>query len=360
MEKIKTTLHPKDSPNDELYPNVLPSNIPVDESLDNTTDVLKVTLKGGDGISINGNTIGIADNFSNEKTFTNGVKTNKITDLNGYKIVEDNNSYITIGNTSRITRLQGSNDRLTYNGEEIALLKDFNRIQWDTLMANLGVGRWANQTLIDFDWITEKTIYDDLAPYYTSCVRYLAYANFGTIVRFNNPKNFFNSNKLINYNFMLAYFGLNNSDSCTVYLPSMYGNMNLIVIGSNISHLLVDTDCVVQPTSLDLQHCPSLIEVGEIDMSYCGVRTNFTNASSNIETLNIINIRKSLSFEWGTDKLTLESLIHLVQNLLKVDNTQTLSLRSACYERLMNDETGKAEVEKAINERNWNIANLGY
>ena len=87
MEKIKTTLHPKDSPNDELYPNVLPSNIPVDSTLDNTGNTLKVNtdniqskLTTGYGINIINNEISLLDNFvtlDSEQIIT-GVKHTKV------------------------------------------------------------------------------------------------------------------------------------------------------------------------------------------------------------------------------------------------------------------------------------------
>ena len=47
---------------------------------------------------------------------------------------------------------------------------------WSLLMANLGIGRWANQTL--FNSATSNYILDVLIPYYSAMDRYIAYLNF--------------------------------------------------------------------------------------------------------------------------------------------------------------------------------------
>ena len=72
--------------------------------------------------------------------------------------------------------------KLNHTGEEVdsaidkANTADSN---WSTLMANLGIGRWANQAFLDYYWESSHTFYDNLLPYYgndggCSLIRFMA------------------------------------------------------------------------------------------------------------------------------------------------------------------------------------------
>ena len=43
---------------------------------------------------------------------------------------------------------------------------------WSTLMANLGIGRWANQTFLSGSWVSEGQVADNLSSQYTNVSRY--------------------------------------------------------------------------------------------------------------------------------------------------------------------------------------------
>ena len=58
----------------------------------------------------------------------------------------------------------------THTGEQIDTAIDNANSNWSLLMANLGVGRWANQTFINLE-NDNSNIYDSLAQYYTNYLR---------------------------------------------------------------------------------------------------------------------------------------------------------------------------------------------
>ena len=114
------------------------------------------------------------------KTFTSPVKTDEIDNTNGnamlrYKSTENK---VVLGGSTIPTTIMGSGDRPTYSkngsdfsGNELALKSDVDS-NWSLLMANLGVGRWANQTFLSGSWVSEGQVYDNLSSQYTNISRY--------------------------------------------------------------------------------------------------------------------------------------------------------------------------------------------
>ena len=70
--------------------------------------------------------------------------------------------------------------KLKHTGAEVDSAIDNVNSNWATLMANLGIGRWANQTFCDFPWGGSGNFYDALAPYYTSYVGMFSYSKFNS------------------------------------------------------------------------------------------------------------------------------------------------------------------------------------
>ncbi len=115
------------------------------------------------------------------KTFTSPIKTNEIDNTNGnallrYKSTEGKN---VVGGSNVDLTLMGKSDRPTYSkdganftGNELALKSDVDS-HWNTLMANLGIGRWANQTFYKLEG-GANPISDPLAVLYTDYTRCFA------------------------------------------------------------------------------------------------------------------------------------------------------------------------------------------
>lgn len=360
MEKIKTTLHPKDSPNDELYPNVLPSNMPVDSTLLNTsntlqvnTDVIQVKLSSSNDISISSdNKIELNENITKSIVFNQGIKTNKINNINGYNLINDDNSKVNVGNSSRITNLQGSSARPTYNGADLALLSDSDTSHWDLLMANLGIGRWMDSIFRIGSWMTKNTINDNLAKYYTNCsyifadvswVDHIGHLRNEYDVYFNNPETFFGTQ---NKNYYNAFASMHSTGA--IYLPNMYGNLGFAFTGSKFSKVLIDEGCTVKCVSSSngiFNYMPNLTEIGAIDMSETTLdQSYFIYDSSNVKSIHCthwkvsFNISSSIKFEEA-------DLVEIISNLDPVSVTKTLTMGATNLAKLTNEEilvaTGK-------------------
>lgn len=127
----------------------------------------------------------------------------------------------------------------TINGESILQTKDFTvDANLSTLLwANLGIGRWANQTFYTGSWSSKGEIYDNLAPYYTNISRYLDGATYKQ-----------------------QYTG---ADIETQTLPAFSDNVisgENVIKGSNATTLILDTLHLKTPTAF-VQDCPNLKQI---------------------------------------------------------------------------------------------------
>lgn len=361
MEKIKTTLHPKDSPNDELYPNVLPSNIPVDSSLLNTSntlqvnfDVVQTKLSSGNDITISDdNKVSLNENITRTIAFNQGIKANKISNLNGYNLIYDDGSKLNVGNSSRIINLQGSSARPTYNGVELGLLSDSDISHWSTLMNNLGIGRWRDSTFRTYSWKDKNVIYDSLAKYYTNCdylfsniswVDQNGYDRNDQDVYFDNPTTFFNSKNYISY---VNVFGSSQSTGA-IYLPSMYGDLAFAFSASKFSKVLISDGCTVRVKTYNngiFNVMPNLTEIGAFDMSEQTTDLPFfIQVSSNVKSIHCTHWNVSFSIIDST-KFEEADLVEIISNLDPVSTTKTLTMGATNLAKLTSEEilvaTGK-------------------
>lgn len=88
---------------------------------------LKEEMTGND-VYPNVKEANIPDTMSKQFEFTAGIKSPKIIDSTGYNIIKGDTSYVEVGNGSRILKLNGTASRPTYNGLDLALTTDIQRI----------------------------------------------------------------------------------------------------------------------------------------------------------------------------------------------------------------------------------------
>lgn len=367
MEKIKTTLHPKDSPNDELYPNVLPSNIPVDSTLDNTGDTLKVntdTLQGkltsGDGISISDNTIAVADTITKEKTFNNGVKTNKITNTNGYKIIDDDGSHINLGNSSRIIQIQGSSSRPTYNGEDIALLTDSDTLLKTLLWANLGIGRWSSQNLYSNIYTSDEDYFiDNFSTYYTNLTRWANNVTYN--VRLNHkiilPN--FNTEKSITADYMLYNFTTTTNTNCELVFSNCNISGQYLLSNSNIAKISVTDNCTALLKGSNMfNNMPNLTEINGIDFSnvneiFAWNRPIF-NEVPKLTTIKVKNIKGNVDFSKCAAITTTEQLQNIFDSCLNLKSlgisNKTLRFNATQFKAITTEQS-----DTMVNVKGWTL-----
>lgn len=355
MEKIKTTLHPKDSPNDELYPNVLPSNIPVSDGLNNSGDKLSIDntyvqekLTASVGINIDeNNKISVADSVPKQVEFSQGIKTPKVVDINGYTYLTGDSSYINVGNSSRLLQTYGSGSRPTYNGKDLALLSDSDTSHWDLLMANIGVGRWEGQKFFDFIFSDNSIFFDDIIPYYTDLKRFMCYSTW--ISRDHNTQFQANMiiqqdfiNKFVNYNYAFYGVDMNSITLSNIKASNMYFSFS----STTLTKILVKEGCTVMTYNLEYTFANNkqLIEIGKFDLSQCINILNFIQNSPKVKSIHCTHWKVSFDISPST-AFEEADLVEIISNLDTVSTTQTLTMGATNLAKLTSEEilvaTGK-------------------
>ena len=250
----------------------------------------------------------------------------------------------------------------THTGEEIdagidkAVTAESN---WSLLMANLGIGRWANQTLyIQYNWTT--TIYDDLMPQYTSYARTFANSEFKSFeggsgltftfsCQFKSPKD----NKK---SFMGTFYNTNfNGGSMVIDLKNedVYAeNCEYTFVGSDVKSITFKNGTFYMGTwYYTFRNNPNLESIDGIDMTY----SNYTwydfmfQNCPKLKHLGIkhwhqsFNINASTAFEEA-------DLVEIISNLDTVTTAQTLTMGTTNLAKLTDDE------KKVATDKGWVLA----
>lgn len=148
-----TTLHPYDDDSTNVYPNIKSENIPdgsvTESKLDPSIvdEINNLSEKYTKTVTTN-----TEQQITAQKTFTQGIKTNKVTNINGYDDMNDDGSNLNVGNSSRELKLSGSTTKPTYNGKELIFADE---------IAN-------NVTTNTTQTITGAKTFTDLAGYFTN------------------------------------------------------------------------------------------------------------------------------------------------------------------------------------------------
>ena len=309
---------------------------------------------GGGGTSENAVTINTAQTITGSKTFKQPIRANEIDNENGnamlrYKETEGKN---VVGGSNYPLTLMGSGDRPTYSkdgsdfeGNPLALKSDVDS-NWDSLMANLGIGRYSNQIFNVYNWLTDKNeFYDNLAPYYTNCTRYLANSKFN----YNYPTYMMNDyTNNINASYMFW-----NYECSELYLSNMkISSSYSMFYGCTASKILIRDGCEVYflgYSSYAFRDCSNLVEIGAINMKESYDYEYMFDGSTKLKYIHMTHFRKSFRINFSTE-FEEADLVEIISNLDEVSTTQTLTMGTTNLAKLTDDE------KKVATDKGWTLA----
>ena len=238
----------------------------------------------------------------------------------------------------------------THTGAEIdagidkAVTADTN---WNLLMANLGIGRWANQTFKVWSWDATAYFYDSLSNSYTDLSRYLAYSKFDITDKDITMSNDYTRG--VSCQFMFYNFDC----SASLFLSNMViGSSFGMFMSSKFSKILIKEGCSVKLNGYSdymFAYCSNLTEIGALD---CSGANNLPNIFRNCEKLKSIhcthfqssfNISSSTAFEEA-------DLVEIINNLDTVTSTQTLTMGATNLAKLTDAE------KKVATDKGWVLA----
>ena len=300
------------------------------------------------------------ETITGTKTFTSPVKTDEIDNTNGNAILryKSTENKVVLGGSTIPTTIMGSGDRPTYSkngsdfsGNELALKSDVDT-NWSTLMANLGIGRWANQAFYDFIFSSTSYFYDKLMPYYTNFSRFMAnsywvYRENGTEYRANMV---FDSDFPNTYcDFSYAFYGIKMK---SIELPNLNASTLFFAFSNNtLESIKIKDGCKVNTTNImyGFYNCPNLIEIGAIDCSNCYNFSNFISNSPKVKSIHIKHFK--VSFDISASTAFEESdLVEIISNLDTVTTAQTLTMGATNLAKLTDDE------KKVATDKGWVLA----
>ena len=240
----------------------------------------------------------------------------------------------------------------THTGEQIDTAIDNANSNWSTLMANLGIGRWANQTFVRDWWGADNIFYDSMLPLYTNVTR-----TFASIKGFD-----FDSSKPVyvshNFNasisemrYTFAWCELKNE----LLLPAVSQAIRLHYCFYGSAFTKIGFKNGVEPWNLKnaisraFAGMPNLTEIGAFDVSQV---TNFDCTFEKCSKLKSIhcthfkttfNISSSTAFEES-------DLVEIISNLDTVTSTQTLTMGTTNLAKLTDEE------KKVATDKGWVLA----
>ena len=328
--------------------------------------------------------------FTQVNNFNSGIKTDKFKTSGGLDIINHDGTNINIGNSSKTLKLTGTQSRPTYKEQDLALLTDVNsslttairytdtetterkaqdtalqtniNSNWSTLMANLGIGRWANQTLYtQYNWT--NTIYDDLMPQYTSYARTFANSEFKAFegntgyvsdtkfsCQFKSPKD----NKK---SFMGTFYNTSFNKGMVIDLKQQ----DLFMGDSEFTFMLTNATSITFTNGTayfgsmfnTFNSCSNLESIDGIDFTYQSFLYNgayqaFRN-SPKLKHLGIKHIHLGMDISSST-AFEESDLVEIISNLDEVSTTQTLTMGATNLAKLTDDE------KKVATDKGWVLA----
>ena len=284
-----------------------------------------------------------------------GVKTDNINNTNGnamlrYKPTENK---IVLGGSTIPTTIMGSGDRPTYSkngsdftGNELALKSDVDS-NWSLLMANLGVGRWSNQTICDFPWGGSGNFYDSLAPYYTSYVRMFSYS------KFNSSEDIILQNDYTSGGNATYMFYACPAKGTLKFKNIKLNDVTFLCMKSSFTRILIEDNasCVLgNNLSNAFADCPNLVEIGDFDVS----KVNYSffdliRNSPKVKRIGFKHITKSINISPST-AFEEADLVEIISNLDEVATTQTLTMGATNLAKLTDEE------KKVATDKGWILA----
>ena len=224
---------------------------------------------------------------------------------------------------------------------------------WSLLMANLGIGRWANQDMYSFS--KTNTIVDDLFPYYTMANRMFANGSF----------RYFSNNELIDGNITVNFQGM--QADCS-YLFQNYQNTGILNL-SNLNNLFginmfafckfteihaTNFKCVkLRDKWVDgyymFYRCPNLKIVDGFDLRNIERLDGCFAFDSNLEQIINCHFDKSFVIN-GSTKFTESALADIISQLETVTTAQTLTMGATNLAKLTDAE------KQVATDKGWVLA----
>ena len=243
----------------------------------------------------------------------------------------------------------------THTGEQIDTAIDNANSNWSLLMANLGIGRWANQEFKLFAWKTNtRIIYDDLLPYYSDYTRMFQswnYTGATTDIYFDKD---FAPNKNMNFLF------LNAQATGTIYLPNCLTTRSTkwnyyqaqMFKSAQFSKILVKDGCTFKLTSALYETFANNSNLKEIGAFDCSLVTDFIDCftgASNIKSIHFNHIKCSMNISVST-QFEEADLVEIISNLDEVTTTQTLTMGATNLAKLTDAE------KQVATDKGWVLA----
>ena len=240
----------------------------------------------------------------------------------------------------------------THTGEQIDTAIDNANSNWNLLMANLGIGRWANQIFVRDWWGADNVFYDSMLPLYTNVAR-----TFASIkgFDFDNSKPIYVShdfNASINeMRYTFAWCELKNE----LLLPAVsqaiqtqycfYGSAFTSIGFKNG----VESWKLKGVISRPFANMPNLTEIGAFDVSQVTNFDNWISSSENIKSIHCKHFKISFSILAST-AFEEADLVEIISNLDEVATTQTLTMGATNLAKLTDEE------KKVATDKGWVLA----
>ena len=240
---------------------------------------------------------------------------------------------------------------------------------WSLLMANLGIGRWANQTFYNFAWET-PVIYDSVLKDYTNyarCFAHLSYNNFNgglqtKAITFNKDTYFtFGTSQYHVVNASLCFYDLKNASSLTIRInkDAPHVSCNGFCTNANITAFdVVDQDgnpTYIVPNYIEdgFNNCVNITSIKGIDFSK---NTNNFYSSLFYNTPKLTNIEckgLSTSFNIRTTGITTSEQLQSVINSMTNPKTSGMTININSTQNSAMTDTQRTYLTDTLG---WSIA----
>ena len=223
---------------------------------------------------------------------------------------------------------------------------------WSLLMANLGIGRWANQTFVRDWWGADNIFYDSMLPLYTNVTR-----TFASIKGFD-----FNSSKPVyvshNFNasisemrYTFAWCELKNE----LQLPAVSQAIRTHYCFYGSAFTKIGFKNGVEPWKLKgtiswaFANMPNLVEIGAFDVSQVTSSDKAFYGSSKLKSMHCTHFKVSFDISPST-AFEETDLVEIISNLDEVSTSPTLAMGATNLAKLTDDE------KKVATDKGWVLA----
>ena len=221
---------------------------------------------------------------------------------------------------------------------------------WSLLMANLGIGRWANQTIVG-DWTTSSTAFSDsLASCYTNISRMFAYSTF----LLSGDTYHFPAFPLVSYA-EHTFRGISGIKNIVLgSFPVIHSSNFMFAYNKDIESVTLEEGAVFKPYQWHdmFRGCTNLVHVGKLDGSAIAKGwlgdLSFVDCSK-LKKVEIQHITRNIKI---SDSTAFEEadLVEIISNLDAVTTTQTLTMGTTNLTKLTDDE------KKVATDKGWVLA----